>query len=305
MMVSTATLVLLILALLVVGAIYLGVQVVPQSRVYVVERFGKFTSVLHSGLSLIVPFVDKVAFKVDILERQLPPFTISVITADNVEVEINATVFFRVLDAAKAVYRIRDVNSAIKNTATSVIRSAAGKLELDGLQSSRESMNREIAERLAQAAEVWGVEITRTEILDVMIDEQTKEAQRQQLNAERERRAAIARAEGDRRSIELKADADLYEAQKQAEAVRVRADADAYAVKVRAQADAEQTTLLGRAIKDDGQPAVNYEIMKRQVDGLAQLASSGQSKTVVVPSDVTKALGSLELLLASLSDAKK
>ena len=297
-----SNIVLVVLVLLILYVVYLGIKIVPQSQVYVIERFGKYTRSLESGLTLIVPFVDRVAYKVDILERQLPAFRISVITEDNVEVGLESTVFFRVLDAGKSVYRIRDVNAAIQNTAISVIRSAAGKLELDELQSSRESMNQEIAERLTQAAEVWGVEVTRTEILDVLVDEQTKDSQRQQLNAERERRAAIAKAEGDKRSIELNADAQLYEAEKQAEAVRVSAEADAYAVKVKAEADAEQTRLLGSAIKEDGQPAIEFEIMKRQVDGITQLASSNQPKTLISPSDVTKALGSLEVLLDNIKN---
>ena len=296
--------VLVFLAILIIYVIYLGIKIVPQSKVFVIERFGKFTRILESGLSIIVPFVDRVAFKVDILERQLPPFKMSVITEDNVEVELVSTVFFRVLDAAKSVYRIRNIDLAIENTAISIIRSAAGKLELDDLQSSREAMNQEIAARLTKAAEVWGVEVTRTEILDVLVDEKTKESQRQQLNAERERRATIAKAEGDKRSVELKADAELYEAQKQAEAVKVQADADAYAVKIKAEADAEQTRLIAEAIKNDGQPAINYEIMKRQVDGLAEVASSNQTKTLVVPTDITKALGTLELLLDSLDKGK-
>ena len=296
--------VLVFLAILIIYVIYLGIKIVPQSKVFVIERFGKFTRILESGLSIIVPFVDRVAFKVDILERQLPPFKMSVITEDNVEVELVSTVFFRVLDAAKSVYRIRNIDLAIENTAISIIRSAAGKLELDDLQSSREAMNQEIAARLTKAAEVWGVEVTRTEILDVLVDEKTKESQRQQLNAERERRATIAKAEGDKRSVELKADAELYEAQKQAEAVKVQADADAYAVKIKAEADAEQTRLIAEAIKNDGQPAINFEIMKRQVDGLAEVASSNQTKTLVVPTDITKALGTLELFLDSLDKGK-
>ena len=298
MMITNSVLVFLVLLILYI--VYLGIKIVPQSKVFVIERFGKFTKSLESGLSLIVPFVDRVAFKVDILERQLPAFKISVITEDNVEVGLESTVFFRVLDAAKSVYRIRDVNAAIQNTAISVIRSAAGKLELDDLQSSRESMNQEIAERLTQAAEVWGVEVTRTEILDVLVDEQTKDSQRQQLNAERERRAAIAIAEGDKKSVELNAEAELYQAEKQAEAVKVTADAEAYAVKVKAEADAEQTRLVSIAINEDGQSAIDFEIMKRQVDGITQLASSNQTKTLIVPSDVTKALGTLEVLMDNI-----
>ena len=297
--------VLVFLAILIIYVIYLGIKIVPQSKVFVIERFGKFTRILESGLSLIIPFIDRVAFRVDILERQLPSFQMSVITEDNVEVELVSTVFFRVLDAAKSVYRIRNIDLAIENTAISVIRSAAGKLELDDLQSSREAMNQEIAARLSKAAEVWGVEVTRTEILDVLVDEKTKESQRQQLNAERERRAKIAIAEGDKRSVELKADAELYEAKKQAEAVKVQADADAYAVKIKASADAEQTTVIAEAINNNGQAAINYEIMKRQVEGLAEVASSNQTKTLVVPTDITKALGTLELFLDSIDKGKK
>ena len=296
--------VLVFLAILIIYVVYLGIKIVPQSKVFVIERFGKFTRILESGLSLIIPFIDRVAFRVDILERQLPSFQMSVITEDNVEVELVSTVFFRVLDAAKSVYRIRNIDLAIENTAISVIRSAAGKLELDDLQSSREAMNQEIAARLSKAAEVWGVEVTRTEILDVLVDEKTKESQRQQLNAERERRATIAKAEGDKRSVELKADAELYEAQKQAEAVKVQADADAYAVKVKAAADAEQTRVIAEAINNNGQSAINYEIMKRQVEGLAEVASSNQTKTLVVPTDITKALGTLELFLDSIDKGK-
>ena len=297
--------VLVFLAILIIYVVYLGIKIVPQSKVFVIERFGKFTRILESGLSLIIPFIDRVAFRVDILERQLPSFQMSVITEDNVEVELVSTVFFRVLDAAKSVYRIRNIDLAIENTAISVIRSAAGKLELDDLQSSREAMNQEIAARLSKAAEVWGVEVTRTEILDVLVDEKTKESQRQQLNAERERRATIAKAEGDKRSVELKADAELYEAEKQADAVKVQADADAYAVKVKAAADAEQTRVIAEAINNNGQSAVNYEIMKRQVEGLAEVASSNQTKTLVVPTDITKALGTLELFLDSIDKGKK
>ena len=295
--IEASNIVLVVLVVLIIYVVFLSIKIVPQSKVFVIERFGKFTRILESGLSLIVPFVDRVDFKVDILERQLPPFKMSVITEDNVEVELVATVFFRVLDAAKSVYRIRNIDLAIENTAISVVRSAAGKLELDDLQSSREAMNQEIAARLSKAAEVWGVEVTRTEILDVLVDEKTKESQRQQLNAERERRAAIARAEGDKRSVELKADAELYEAKKQAEAVKVEADAEAYAVKIKAEADAKQTELIAEAINNDGQSAINYEIMKRQVEGLSDIASSNQTKTLFIPSDITKALGTLELFL--------
>jgi regulator of protease activity HflC (stomatin/prohibitin superfamily) len=293
---ALSALLLLGLALLFVFA---GVKIVSQSDVYVVERFGKYTSTLPAGLNFIVPIIYAVAHKISILERQLPEFKISVISRDNVEVLLETTVFYRVVDASRSVYRIQDVDLALHTAATSIVRSAAGKLELDELQSSREQMNQEIATNLQEAAVIWGIEITRTEITDIVVDDQTKDAQRQQLNAERERRATIARAEGDKRSVELAADARLYEAERQAEAQRVTADAEAYAVKVKAEADAEQTRVIASAIADNGQPAINFEVMKRQVDALGAVASSTNAKTLIMPTDIAGVLGSLQVLLDS------
>ncbi|MAH84976.1 MAG: paraslipin [Rhodospirillaceae bacterium TMED8] len=292
---AATTLLLVVLALVL---IFKGIKVVSQSDVFVVERFGKYTKTLPAGLSFIVPFLDRVAHRISILERQLPEFTISVITRDNVEVKLDATVFYRITDAAASVYRIQDIDHAIHTASTSIVRSAAGKLELDDLQSSRDSMNVEIAENLQNAASVWGIEITRTEITDIIVDEQTKSAQRQQLNAERERRAVIAKAEGEKRSVELAADAELYQASKEAEAIRIKADATAYAIEVEAKANAEQTRLIASAISDNGQPAINFEIMKRQIEALGDVASGDSTKTIIIPTEVTKAIGTLETVFA-------
>ena len=292
---GVTTLLLVVLALVL---IFKGIKVVSQSDVFVVERFGKYTKTLPAGLNFIVPFLDRIAHRISILERQLPEFTISVITKDNVEVKLDATVFYRITDAAASVYRIQDIDHAIHTASTSIVRSAAGKLELDDLQSSRDSMNVEIAENLQNAATVWGIEITRTEITDIIVDEQTKGAQRQQLNAERERRAVIAKSEGEKRSVELAADAELYQASKEAEAIRLKADATAYAIEVEAKANAEQTRLIASAISENGQPAINFEIMKRQIEALGDVASGDNTKTIIIPTEVTKAIGTLETVFA-------
>jgi regulator of protease activity HflC (stomatin/prohibitin superfamily) len=271
---------LVIAALLIIGGVLtikLGVKVVPQSKVYVVERFGKYSRTLNAGLSLIIPFLDRIAHKVDVLERQLDEQRISV-------------------------YRISNINEALKTASSSIVRSAAGKLELDDLQSSREAMNIEIETNLRNAAEVWGIEITRTEITDVVVDDATKEAQRQQLNAERKKRATIAEAEAQKRSIELRAEADLIQAEKNAEAIRVTADAEAYSIKMKAEADAEQTRLLATAIAKNGKPAVDFEIAKRQVEALSQVASAQNSKTIILPSDVTAAIGGLSAALEIIKE---
>ena len=293
---SVGTISTLVVAIFIIVTLFKGVHTVDQSNEYVVERFGKYRTTLTAGINIIIPYLDRVAHKVSVLERQLPSFYISVITRDNVEVNLESTVFFRITDPSKSVYRIRNVDQALQTTAESIVRSAAGKLDLDELQSSRSQMNQEILENLREAAEIWGVEITRSEITDVQVDEQTKQAQRQQLNAERERRATVARAEGEKRSIELQADAKLYEAQKVADAIRIKADADAYSVEIAAKAIAEQTRLIADAINDNGQAAVQYDILQKQVDALSVMGSSPNSKTLVVPTDVTKTLGGLEII---------
>jgi len=292
-----------IVALIIVATLIilkLGIKVVAQSEVYVVERFGKYSRTLNAGLSLIIPFLDKVAHRVSVLERQLDEQRISVITKDNVEVVLETRVFFRIVDASRSVYRIRDIDQALRTASASIVRSAAGKLELDELQSSREAMNEEIANNLHNAAEGWGIEITRTEITDVEVDDSTKEAQRQQLNAERKRRATIAEAEGEKRSIELKAEGELFKAQKEADGVRITADANAYSIRVKAEADAEQTKLLAAAIAKNGKPAVDFEVAKRQVDAISSLASSQNTKTIILPAGVTNALGGLSAILETI-----
>ena len=296
-----STIVTLAFAVFFIVLVWSAIKVVPQSKVFVVERFGKFSKTLPAGINIIVPIIDQVRHRISILERQLPAFDISVITKDNVEVVLEATNFYRITDAARSVYRIENIDRAIQTTAESIVRSAAGKLDLDELQSSRQQMNEEILRNLQNAAEVWGIEITRTEITDVRVDEQTKDAQRQQLNAERQRRAVVAQAEGEKRSVELSADAELYSAQKQAEAIRVAADAEAYAIKVKAAATAEQTRMISEAINNGGQSAINFDILQKQVVALSQVASSNNSKTVIMPTDITKAIGSLELLVQTVA----
>ena len=291
-----------ILALIVLFAAFYtvtkGLYIVPQSMNYVVERLGRYKATLRPGLNLIIPYIDRVEHKLSILERALETFKISVITKDNVEIKLHTTVFYRIIDASKSVYRIaKDKRDAAIETATqSIVRSAAGKLDLDDMQASRSSMNTEIQNELGKAADIWGIEITRTEIIDIEVDETTKKSQRLQLDAERERRASVTEAEGQKKSIQLNADALFYQAQKEADAIRVKAEAEAFAIRQKAEAQSDQTRMIAAAIKDDGQPAINFEILSQQVQAISELAKSGNSKTMIMPSDITKVLGSLELI---------
>jgi len=266
-----------------------GIKIVPQSQEYVIEQFGKYTTTLKAGLNFIVPLVNRVAAKVSVLERQLESQQISVITKDNVELQLTTSVFFRVVDSAKSTYRITDISQAVKTTVTSIVRSTGGQMEFDEVQAKRDFFNEQIKESLTEACSVWGIEITRTEILDVSVDAATRSAMQQQLNSERERRAAVIKAEGEKQAQQLRADAELYTAQKQAEGRRVLAEADAFA-----------TATVGRAIKEDGQAAIDFELIKQQILSMAELARSPNTKLVVVPSEITKSLGSLSAILETL-----
>ena len=295
----------ILVVFLVLLTIYLGIKIVPQSKVFVIERFGRYSRTLNAGLSIIIPYLDSVAHRVDILERQLTSQKISVITKDNVEVELETSVFYRVLDAAKSVYRISNIDQALTTETAAVVRSAAGKLELDELQSSRDKMNAEIANTLSPSANEWGIEITRTSITDVIIDDATKEAQRQQLNAERTKRATVAEAEGQRQAVQLKADGELYQAQKEAEAIKIEADAEAYSIEIKAKADAKQTELLAKAIADKGKPAIDFEIAKRQVEAIGKLTASENTKTLILPSEISGIFSAAASFLETFEKNKK
>ena len=292
--------VVLIATVLVLYTMYIGVRVVPQTEIYIVERFGKFLRTLKPGLNIIWPYLDQVRHKVRVLERQLKEMEISVITKDNVEIRLMATVFMRIAEADKAVYRIASFEDAIRTATTSVVRNQAGKLELDEIQSARDQMNEAIQKVLNDATQVWGIEVTRTEITDILIDEETKSAQRQQLNAERERRAVVALATGERERVQLAADAELYEAKRKAEAIKISADARAYEIETVAAAQKKEITDVGEALKAQGTEAAEFEIRKRQVSAIADLASSKSTTTLVLPAEVAGVLGALDTLVRQI-----
>jgi len=273
-------LVVLLLALFIILCIFLAIRIVPQSEQHVVERFGRLKSVLGPGINFIVPFLDKVAHRISILERQLPNAEQDAITKDNVLVKIDTSVFYRIIAPEKTVYRIRDVDGAIATTVAGIVRAEIGKMDLDEVQSNRSSLIMQIKEQVETAVDDWGIQVTRAELLDVNLDQATRDAMLQQLNAERERRAAVTRAEGQKRAVELQADGELYAARQQAEARRVEAEAEAYA-----------TGVVAEAIAKGGLEAVQYNVALKQVEALGALGQGQGNQTVVVPSDAVEAFG--------------
>lgn len=270
----------LAVAAFIIVCIFLGVRIVPQSEKHVVERFGRLRSVLGPGINFVVPFLDKVAHKISILERQLPTALQDAITTDNVLVKVETSVFYRIIEPEKTVYRIRDVDAAIATTVAGIVRSEIGKMELDQVQSNRTGLTAQIREQVRAMVDDWGIEVTRAELLDVNLDEATRAAMLQQLNAERARRAQVTEAEGKKRSVELNADAELYAAQREAEQRRVLADAEAYA-----------TGVIAEAIKQNGLEAAQYQVALKQVEALTAVGQGSGKQMIIVPAQALDAFG--------------
>ena len=271
---------LILIAVLILVTVMMAVRIVPQSEKYVVERFGRLRAVLGPGINFIVPFVDRVKHKISILERQLPTARQDAITADNVLVQVETSVFYRILEPEKTVYRIRDVDAAIATTVAGIVRSEIGQMELDQVQSNRAQLIERVKASVAEVVDDWGIEVTRAEILDVNLDEATRAAMLQQLNAERARRAQVTEAEGKRRAVDLAADGDLYAAEQQAKAKRILAEAEAFA-----------TTAIAEAIGKGGLEAAQYQVAMKQVETLAKIGQGAGKQTLVLPANAVDALG--------------
>jgi regulator of protease activity HflC (stomatin/prohibitin superfamily) len=278
--------VLLTIAALIILSIFLGVRIVPQSEKHVVERFGRLRAVLGPGINFIVPFLDRVAHRVSVLERQLPNASQDAITSDNVLVKVETSVFYRVTEPERTVYRIRDIDGAIATTVAGIVRSEIGKLELDQVQSNRAELIAKVREAVALMVDDWGVEVTRAEILDVNLDEATRAAMLQQLNAERARRAMVTEAEGKKRAVELQADADLYAAEQEAKAKRVLAEAEAFA-----------TAVIAESIKENGIEAAQYQVALKQVEALTAVGSGAGKQTIILPAAAMEAFTNAFTLL--------
>ena len=278
--ISGGNLVLLAFAAFVFLCIFLGVRIVPQSQKFVVERFGRLLSVLGPGINFIVPFLDRVAHKISILERQLPTANQDAITTDNVLVKVETSVFYRITEPEKTVYRIRDVDAAIATTVAGIVRSEIWKMELDQVQSNRTELTQKIREQVRAMVDDWGIEVTRAEILDVNLDEATRAAMLQQLNAERARRAQVTEAEGNKRAVELNADAQLYAAEQGAKARRILAEAEAYA-----------TVTIAAAIGDNGIEAAQYQVALKQIEALTAVGQGTGKQTIIVPAAALEAFG--------------
>ena len=294
--------VILILVLAVVLVI-MGVKAVPQGTEYTIERFGRYTKTLRPGLNLIVPMIDRVGAKLNMMERVMDVPSQEVITRDNAMVTVDGVVFFQVLDAAKAAYEVSQMELAILNLTMTNIRTVMGSMDLDELLSQRDSINARLLNVVDDATTPWGVKVTRIEIKDITPPRDLVDAMARQMKAEREKRANILDAEGFRQAEILKAEGEKQAVILDAEGNRQAAFLDAEARERQAQAEAKATDMVSKAIASGDINAINYFVATKYVDALQAIAMSPNEKLVLMPLEAASVIGAIGGIAELAKDA--
>ncbi len=284
----------------------MGVRVVRQGYVYTIERLGKFTLAAQPGLHLIIPFVDRVGNKINMMEQVLDIPGQEIITRDNAMVGVDAIVFFQVLDAGKAAYEVSNLYVAIMQITTTNLRTVMGSMDLDETLSKRDSINARLLGVVDLATEPWGVKVTRVEVKDIRPPADIINAMGRQMKAEREKRANILDAEGLRAAEILRAEGEKQANILSAEGKKEAAFRAAEARERSAEAEAKATQMVSDAIAASGTQALNYFIAQKYTEAVSLFATSPNAKTILFPVEATQLIGSLggigELIRDSLGD---
>jgi regulator of protease activity HflC (stomatin/prohibitin superfamily) len=287
----------------------MAVRVVRQGYVYTIERLGKYTLAAEPGFHLIMPFIDRVGQKVNMMEQVLDIPGQEIITKDNAMVGVDAVVFFQVLDAGKAAYEVHNLYAAIMALTTTNLRTVMGSMDLDETLSKRDEINARLLSVVDHATSPWGVKITRVEIKDIRPPMDISEAMARQMKAERLKRAEILEAEGERASRILRAEGEKQSAILSAEGKKEAAFRDAEARERAAQAEAEATRAVSQAISESGNQAINYFIAQEYTKAVAKFATSPNAKTILFPVEATQLIGTLggigELAREVIGDGSK
>lgn len=305
-----------VLAIVIISA---GVKVVPQSETRVVERLGRFHSVLSPGLNLIVPFIDRTKTiytrrienaiggktivrmtstpVIDLREQVYDFPSQQVITRDNVTTEINALIYFQIVDPKKAVYEIDNLPNAIEKLTQTSLRNVIGELELDETLTSRDTINSKLQAILDDATNKWGVKVNRVELQDITPPASVRQAMEKQMQAERNRRAEILNAEGEKQSLILKSEGEKASRINQAEAVKqseiLRAEGEARAIILNAEAEAEAIRRVADAVTATNTNPATYILAMKYIETLREMTSGQDNKTVYIPYEASSVLSSI------------
>ncbi|SEL68560.1 Regulator of protease activity HflC, stomatin/prohibitin superfamily [Pseudoxanthomonas sp. GM95] len=282
-----------VIVVFVVVTLFKGVRVVPQGFEYTVEQFGKYTNTLSPGLHILIPYMQGVGRKVNMMEQVFDVPSQEVITRDNAAVTVDGVVFFQVLDAAKAAYEVSSLDQAMIALIQTNIRTVIGSMDLDESLSNREVINAKLLGVVDHATSPWGVKVNRIEIKDIQPPRDLLDAMARQMKAERDKRASILEAEGARQSGILRAEGEKQSAILEAEGKREAAYREAEARERLAEAEAKATTLVSQAIADGNVQAINYFVAQKYVEAFKELATAPNQKFVLMPMEASGMIGSL------------
>ncbi|MBP7370848.1 MAG: SPFH/Band 7/PHB domain protein [Arenimonas sp.] len=302
---------LLVIALifLAVAAVYKTVRMVPQGFQWTVETFGKYTRTLEPGIHFLIPLMQDVGRKVNMMEQVLEIPSQDVITKDNAVVKVDGVVFFSVLDAAKAAYEVSDLQQATTALVMTNIRTAIGSMDLDESLSKRDEINARLLNVVDLATHPWGIKVNRIELKDIQPPRDLVDSMARQMKAEREKRANILEAEGFRQAEILRAEGEKQGAILQAEGKKEAAFREAEARERLAEAEAKATQLVSKAISEGDVQAINYFVAQKYVEALGKFADSPNQKLMILPTEVTGVMGSIagiaELAKASLEKTQQ
>ena len=279
--------------ILAVVLVLMGVKVVPQGWEYTIQRFGRFTHSLRPGFHLIVPVVDRVDAKMNMMEQVLDVPAQEVITKDNAMVTVNGVVFFQILDAPKAAYEVSNLAYAMLNLATTNLRTVMGSMDLDELLSKRDQINTKLLTVIDEATMPWGVKVTRVEIKDIDPPRDIVDSMARQMKAERDKRANILEAEGVRQAEILKAEGEKQAAILAAEGQREAAFRAAEARERQAEAEARATELVSNAIAKGNVQAINYFVAQKYIETLKEFANGPNQKILFMPLEASSVIAAI------------
>jgi len=308
-----------LLALLVVVLLAKGIRIVKQSEAMIIERLGKYHGTLESGINVIIPVIDrprqinwrytetgfngeiisifKLQDRIDLRENVYDFPKQNVITKDNVVTEINALIYFQIVDPLKSVYEIGNLPNAIEKLTQTTLRNVVGEMDLDQCLSSRDTINAKLRAILDDATNKWGVKVNRVELQDINPPLAIRDAMEKQMRAERTRRATILEAEGEKGSQILTAEgqreSDIQRAEGQKQSAILEAEGQAQARIRVAEAEAEAIRLVSEAVKGYAGDPVQYLIAQKYLETLNQMTSGNETKTVFLPYEATGVLSSL------------